>query len=101
MVVAGEMLETQVLAQSEYGRAQMHLIVYKKEKGANNPEARTNIDMLPMQEQRQFAGIGAIGGVGFVEEAKVNALIDQAREKWELEKRLEDLEAQVNNPETE
>lgn len=94
---AWAMLETQVLAQSEYGRAQMHLITYKKQGGANNPEGRTNIDMWPTGSTSQVHGIGSIQVAG-IDESKVQGLISAAREKWELEKRLEDLEAQIENP---
>lgn len=94
---AWDMLETQILAQAEYGRAQMHLITYKKSGGANNPDGRTNIDMQPLQEGRNMAGIGSTPG-GYMDESKVQGILDKAREKWELEKRLEDLEAQINSP---
>lgn len=101
MDTAWEQLETQVLAQSEVGRATMHLIVYNKEKGANNPDGRTNIDMSPNQAAVGVAGIGSLQ-TGYFDESKIAGMIEEAkakeREKWEMERRIDDLEAQINAP---
>jgi hypothetical protein len=96
---AWSLLETNVLAQAEYGRATMHLIVYNKTSGPNNPTARTNIDVLPMNPTPNYGmpGIGSIPS-GFVDESKIEGMINEAREKWDMERRLEDLEAQIKNP---
>ena len=96
---AWELLETNVLGQAEYGRATMSLIVYNKGSGANNPIGRTNIDILPINQQNgnQVAGIGQLPA-GYMDKSEVQKLIDDAKEKWELEKRLEDLEIQISNP---
>jgi len=99
---AWSLLETNILGQAEAGRANMHVIVYNKASGANNPIARTNLDIWSNQANQtgNVAGIGSlpVGGVGYIDESKVNGLIAEAKEKWELEKRLEDLEAQISNP---
>lgn len=95
---AWELLKRQVLAQSEGDRATMQLIVYKKG-AANNYEAKTNIDIfragaesLPAME-----GIGSLSA-GYVDEAKIAGMIAEAREKWDMERRVEDLETQLNSP---
>lgn len=94
---AWDMLKQQVLNQAEYGRATLHVITYKKEGQANNPDARTNIDILPVQPPNgQMAGIGALPGMYGTTD--IEKIIAQHREKWELEKRLDDLEQQLKNP---
>lgn len=93
---AWTLLERQVNAQAEYGRATMQVIVYKAG-NANNPDGRTNIDMAPQSQGSQVAGIGSLPS-GYLDENKVAGMISEAKEKWELERRLEDLEAQINNP---
>lgn len=96
MEEAWEMLETQVLAQSEVGRATMQLIVYGKDK-ANNPDGRTNIDMLPAQNQAAVAGIGSIQG-GYIDKSTIAGILAEERQRWELEQRIIDLENQINSP---
>ena len=97
MEEAWDLLKRQVLAQSEVGRATLYLFVYKNG-NANNPDGRTNIDITPGGMQPNgVAGFGSLP-VGYVDENKINGMISAAREKWELEKRLEDLEAQINSP---
>lgn len=86
---AWEMLSDAVETQAEYGRATLHVIVYDKDK-SNNPAARTNIDVLPNQSAVQVAGIGSIPGYG----VDVEKAIADAREKWELEARIQALENQ-------
>lgn len=97
MDAAWELLEGQVKIQAEYGRALLHVIVYKKAGTANNPDGRTNIDIQPFAETKQMAGIGSLSA-GYLDESKVAGLIAEAKEKWELERRLDDMEAQLNNP---
>lgn len=96
---AWEMLRMHVLAQAEYGRAQMHVIVYANDKGGpNNPSGRTNIDLLSQHHPAHFAGIAGMPTGNAVPEDKIAGILAEAREKWEMEKRLDDLEAQLNAP---
>lgn len=92
---AWEKLSTEVLSQAEAGRALLQVLVWGPGKTANNYAALTNLDMriVPVA----MAGIGSLPG-GYMDESKVQGLIQDAREKWELERRLEDLENQINNP---
>lgn len=94
---AWDMLERQLQYQAESGRAMMQVITYRKESGANNPTGRTFIDLQPGPPQAQFAGIGQLPS-GYMDEAKVQGLIREAKEKWEMERRIEDLEEQAKNP---
>ena len=98
MEAAWSLLERQVLAQSEVGRATLQLIAYGKDK-ANNPDGRTNIDISPNQESA--TALAAISGprVGYyADESQIDALLSKERAKWDMEKRMEDLEAQLNAP---
>lgn len=96
MEKAWETLKRTVEAQAEYGRATLQVIVYTKERGANNPDGRTNIDIQPGAQPAQAAIAGYLPG--HVDESKIAGMIEEARQKWELERRLEELENQVNNP---
>lgn len=85
--------------QTGYGRAQMHLIVYESEKTANTPSGRTNIDIYGAAGSNN-AGLAAIGNLpsGLVDEAKVQALIREREELWQLQRENDDLRAQIESP---
>ena len=95
---AWDMLKRFVMDQTGFGRAQLHLIVYEKENGSNNPVARTNIDIggnnTPMSNSAP--GIGSLP-VGYVHEDTIQKAIDAAREKWEMEARIQALENQPDD----
>lgn len=99
MEKAWEILKNQVLHQAEYGRATLHVLTYKKTGSANNPDGRTNIDIAPMQSQQgaQMAGIGALPA-GYVSQDEFSKRLKDERQRWELERKLEDLEAKIDNP---
>lgn len=65
----------------------------------NNPtqEARVQIFENNQMSGGSMPGIGSLPA-GYVDEAKIQSIISEQREKWELEKRLEDLEAQIKAP---
>ena len=92
-----EKLSTEVLSQAEAGRALLQVLVWEVGKTSNNYSALTNLDMRLGVPVAQTAGIGSLPG-GYIEESKVQGMLDAEREKWTLERRLEDLEAQINNP---
>lgn len=66
---------------------------------ANNPtqEVRVQIFENNTVTANPQPGIGSLP-VGYVEESKIQSLMAAEREKWELNKRLEDLEAQLAAP---
>lgn len=94
-----EMLEQSIQAQTGAGRAQLHLIVYAKAEGSNNPSGRTNIDIMGTGlVGAQQPGIGSLNGGGFLDEKRINAIIDEKQKLWLLERENEELRAQIENP---
>lgn len=88
------MLKRFVEDQTGYGRAQLHLITYATEKGSNTPTGRTNIDISASRNVANGApGIGSIP-VGYVAEDAIEKALSVAREKWEMEARIQALENQ-------
>jgi hypothetical protein len=91
-------LESTIMGQLGRGRAQLHLIVWKKGKASNAPDARTNIDLV------QGGGGGAWGvvphaGIGGVDySTEIEKAVAAAREKWELENRIAALESERDSP---
>lgn len=59
-----------------------------------------NIAGTPTNAMAGIAGLppGAIHGSGFISKAEMHDAIADAREKWDLERRLDDLQAQLDNP---
>lgn len=95
-----EMLQQSIEAQTGSGRAQLNLIIYEKASGANTPTGRTNIDIISSQVpgMPQAAGIGTLPALGYVDEARVNAIISEKEVLWELRRENEDLKAALDNP---
>lgn len=90
--LAWDLLASAVEDQTGFGRAQLHLISYDNEKGANNPHGRTNIDITSRAlSPIQTAGIGAMPGVYGKDE--IAEMIADAKERWEMEARIAALEA--------
>ena len=86
-------LRSLIMDQTGFGRAQLHVLVYDTPGSANTPKARTNIDILSGSTgPAQVAGIGSIPQ-GYLSKADVMNAIDHARERWELEARIQALEA--------
>lgn len=96
---AWERLKTLVMDQTGYGRAQLNLIVYDKPTGANTPSGRTNIDILSngQQSANLAPGIGSLP-TGYVDEAKIQSMLDDREKVWRMERKIEDLEAQIDAP---
>ena len=95
---AWEMLRDMIEAQVRSGRAILEVKVFPK--GGKYHPLRTQIDMsaggnpyLPAS----VAGIGNLPNVG-ISEAKLAEALAVEREKWEMERRIEDLEARINAP---
>lgn len=96
---AWELLKHDVLVQSTRGRAQLHVAVYEKSKGSNNPTARTNIEMSPTDNLPQVAGISGIGMLTSENlQAKIQAEIKREKEVWELRNEIAELKGQLNAP---
>lgn len=97
MEAAWETLRTTVLSQAEYGRATLHCIVYEKDK-SNNPTARTNIDVMPNQipAGAQMAGIGYLPASLTTDD--IEKAVAAAKKEWEMERRIQDLEAERDTP---
>lgn len=94
-----EMLQQSIEAQTGSGRAQLNLIIYEKAAGANTPTGRTNIDIISSQVpgMPQVAGIGNLPA-GYVDEARVNAIISEKQQLWELQRENQDLRNELDNP---
>ncbi len=91
---AWENLRKFVQDQTGFGRAQLHLITYEKENGANTPSARTNIDIGGNTAQAPGTpGIGSLP-VGYVTEDAIEKAIAAAKEKWDMEAKIQTLENQ-------
>lgn len=92
------MLKGFVQDQTGFGRAQLHLITYETEKSANTPSGRTNIDMVGSNTGNQVTpGIGSMPS-GYVDEAKIQSMLDDREKVWKMERKIEDLEAQIDAP---
>ncbi len=96
---AWERLKTLIVDQTGYGRAQLNLIVYDKATGANTPSGRTNIDILSHGQQSNILtpGIGSLPA-GYVDEAKIQSMLDEREKIWKLERENDDLRAQIDAP---
>lgn len=95
---AWDRLKTLIQDQTGYGRAQLHLLVYDKASGANTPSGRTNIDIVSNgSPQAQSPGIGSLPA-GYVDEAKIQSMLDEREKVWKLERKVDDLEAQLAAP---
>lgn len=93
-----EMLDQSIQAQTGAGRAQLNLIVYEKPSGSNTPAGRTNIDIVSSGiVGTKQPGIGSIGG-GYLDESRINAIIEEKHQIWQLERENEDLKLQLENP---
>lgn len=86
---AWNLLETNVLAQAEGGTANVR--VYVTEKPKHNHGLETEARILPLVPTLGQPGISGLPQ-GYLDESKVAGLIKEAREKWELERRIEELE---------
>lgn len=89
-----QLLRQYVMDQTGYGRAQLHLITYESEKSANTPTARTNIDIVGTGgSSHGTPGIGSLP-VGYTTDDAIQKAVDAAKEKWEMEARIQALENQ-------
>ncbi len=94
-----EMLEQSIRAQTGAGRAQLNLIVYEKPSGSNTPAGRTNIDIVSNGVVvGQQPGIGSLGGGQYLDESRINAIIEERQQIWELKRENQDLREQIENP---
>lgn len=94
-----EMLEQSIRAQTGAGRAQLNLIVYAKAEGSNTPAGRTNIDIVSNGVVvGQQPGIGSLGGGQYLDESRINTILEERERLWELRRENEDLKAQLDNP---
>lgn len=98
---AWEMLQQTIESQTGAGRAQLNLIVYDKPTGGNTPSGRTNIDIVStgLVGSGVQPGIGNLSG-GYMDENRINAIISEKHELWELKRENDDLRAQLDNPNT-
>lgn len=87
-------LETNVLAQAEGGAANIR--VYVTEKPKHNHGLETEARIPPLVGQPGAAGIAGLP-VGYVDENKVAGMIKAEQEKWKLEQRIKELEADRDN----
>lgn len=95
---AWERLKSLVVDQTGFGRAQLNLIVYDKPTTANTPNGRTNIDILSAPASNGSApGIGSMP-VGYVDEAKIQSILDDRERFWKLERENEDLKNALDAP---
>lgn len=96
-----EMLQQTIESQTGAGRAQLNLIVYDKPTGGNTPSGRTNIDIVStgLVGTGTQPGIGSLSG-SYLDENRINAIISEKHEVWELKRENEDLRAQLENPNT-
>lgn len=96
-----EMLQQTIESQTGAGRAQLNLIVYDKPTGGNTPSGRTNIDIVStgLVGTGTQPGIGSLSG-GYLDENRINAIISEKHELWELKRENDDLRAQLENPNT-
>lgn len=93
---AWELLEANVLGQAANTRALLQVFVYDQGK-ENNYTALTNVDMQPGGVQTAVAGIGSLPGM-YGHHGSFEAALKAEREKWEMEKRIDDLEAALEAP---
>lgn len=96
MGAAWAMLSEMVASLSRTGRSMLNLIVYEKGK-ANNYKGFVNLDLSPTAQGQQVHGIGSLPAPQF-DEAKIQAILEKEREKWELKNEVENLKAQLKSP---
>lgn len=94
---AWALLETNILAQAEGGVANVRVFITDKPKHNYGLETEARIMPLYAAQTSVQPGIGALPP-GYVEESKIKGILDAEREKWDLERRLDDLEAQLAAP---
>lgn len=94
---AWTLLETNVLAQAEGGIANVKIFVTDKPK--HNHGMETEARILPAYSL-QTAGQPGIGNLpaNYMDESKIQGMIADAKEKWELERRIDEMEAALSAP---
>ena len=94
---AWTLLETNILAQAEGGVANVKVFVTDKPK--HNHGFETDARILP-QYAPNAPGVAGIGSLpaGYVDEAKVGAMLSDAEARWEMKRKIADLEAQLAEP---
>ena len=97
MSAAWEKLSREVLSQAANGRALLQVYVY--EKTPNNYKALTNMDIRQggLSSMPQVAGIGGLQP-GFIGKDELETIKAELREKWDMERRIDDLQAAIEAP---
>ncbi len=98
MDAAWNRLQSLILDQTGFGRAQLNLIVYDKPTGYNTPSGRTNIDITTApQAGSNGPSIGMLPA-GYVDESKIQAILDERERLWTLKRENEELKSALENP---
>lgn len=88
-----QQLSRTVADQSRNSRAQLQCMVYSDPKNRNNYDAITNIELSQYGAPLGAASIGSLPQINESEiESRISGAIQDARERWELEARIAQLE---------
>lgn len=94
---AWELLRDQIEAQTMAGRAMLEVKVFANSKAKYHP-IKTNVDMRTPYYGGNYAGVGQLPTTSGVSALDVQKAIQDERTKWELERRVEDLETALSAP---